>query len=764
MTPRDLPDFQPGDPAYGKILPLLLAADSGYGLFTTDPLGKISSWNKAAEAIFGWSREEIVGRGSDITFIPEDVVAGEARRELDLAARDGIAPDIRWHQRKDGGRVFINGSVHPLFDGAGELTGFLKIGRDLTGQKQAEAALVEAREKYRALFANIDEGFVFGQMVGTPETVLDLRLEAVNNAFERLSGCAPGSLRGKTAREAFPQMERVWFEKMAEAGLRGRAGDIEICSKAFGCWVSAHFSPFGVEGEGGVAIALREITERKARESDLGFLTQVAQDLLGLGDDPDDWGLFCRAIAQYLDVGYCGLWEMGEGSTSGGLFCHWKHAESGVDGAGLLLLLDPRIEESAPESLKVDDGELLHASQRKLMRSAGARSCLLTASVSLSRELVLLLADSRSRAWKESDVEMARALLARLSLGLEGARATEALRRSEQRHRLMVENVHDYALLCLDSRGVVTGWSSGLQALTGYTEAETVGQHFRLFYTREERDANKPEADLRQADSEGWVEGEGWRRRKDGTRYWVNHVLSPLRDSRGKLLGFVQISRDLTQQRLDEREHLERERETALLAERARLAQELHDSLAQGFVGIKLQVEMATSALQKAPLDLEKALRHLDRARDFAIASQVEARNALRGLRSPIVTNLPLGEALESMVARAEGESSISFQAAGQPVHLSSGVQHDLYRIAQEALTNAIRHSQASEISVTLQQRRRRVVITIADDGRGFDPESLDEGFGLTGIRERAQRLRARLVVESAPNQGTTVEVTLALP
>src|SRR5438105_4164895 len=119
-------------------------------------------------------------------------------------------------------------------------------------------------------------------------------------------------------------------------------------------------------------------------------------------------------------------------------------------------------------------------------------------------------------------------------------------RKVEQHYRLLVEGITDYAIFSLDPRGFITTWNSGAERLKGYTSEEIIGQHFSRFYTPEDRAACLPEKILAIAAREGHWEGEGWRVRKDGTRFWSSAVVTAQRDDEGQLTGFSKITRDIT--------------------------------------------------------------------------------------------------------------------------------------------------------------------------------------------------------------------------
>lgn len=145
--------------------------------------------------------------------------------------------------------------------------------------------------------------------------------------------------------------------------------------------------------------------------------------------------------------------------------------------------------------------------------------------------------------------KVTRDLTAKRTAELELRRAEEDLRQSEERFRLFVENTIDYAIYLLDADGCVTTWNAGAQRMKGYTSSEILGRHFSVFFPPEDQQGGKPAAELAAALSEGRFEDEGWRVRKDGTWFWANAILTPLRDSHGQVIGFAKITRDLSARR-----------------------------------------------------------------------------------------------------------------------------------------------------------------------------------------------------------------------
>jgi len=123
---------------------------------------------------------------------------------------------------------------------------------------------------------------------------------------------------------------------------------------------------------------------------------------------------------------------------------------------------------------------------------------------------------------------------------------------AEDRYRLLVEAITDYAVYMLDIDGYVVSWNPGAQRFKGYEASEIIGQHFSQFYTPEDREAGLPQKALAVAASEGRYEAEGWRLRKDGSRFWTHAVIDPIRDPAGRLIGFAKITRDLTERKAAE--------------------------------------------------------------------------------------------------------------------------------------------------------------------------------------------------------------------
>ncbi|MGF1471134.1 MAG: sensor histidine kinase [Rubrobacteraceae bacterium] len=206
------------------------------------------------------------------------------------------------------------------------------------------------------------------------------------------------------------------------------------------------------------------------------------------------------------------------------------------------------------------------------------------------------------------------------------------------------------------------------------------------------------------------------------------------------------------------------ERRAGMLEERGRLAREIHDTLAQGFISVVTHLEAADAALSA---DEESGRWHLDQARHTARDNLVEARRLVRALQPELLESSSLPEALERLAQRwAESSGArAGVSVTGDERQLPQELQVTLFRVAQEAFSNARKHAGASRVDLTLSYIDDLVVMDVQDDGAGFDPAVSENGagggFGLRAMRERIERLDGSLLIESKPGEGTTLVATL---
>lgn len=378
------------------------------------------------------------------------------------------------------------------------------------------------------------------------------------------------------------------------------------------------------------------------------------------------------------------------------------------------------------------------------------------------------------------------------------------LRASEERMRLLVQSVTDYAIIIQDAGGRIEVWNPGAERMFGYAEAEAVGQSIEIIFTPEDREWGAHLAEMKTALEEGCANDERWHLRKDGSRFYVSGVMTLLRD--GDLIGYAKIARDLTEskraeeelsrareeleQRVEERtrelaqanealrvENAERRQiEKARLQllrqlvrtqedERRRIAREIHDHLGQQSTALRLNLE----ALKDQCRDYEELCGPIEQAQAIAARLDSDVDFLAWELRPAALDDLGLAAALANFVREWSKHFQIpaDFHTTGmEGERPSPEAETNLYRIAQEALNNTVKHAQASRADVLLERRDGSVVLIVEDDGVGFDPGDkigADEGLGLLGMGERAALIGGTLEIESSPGAGTTVFARLPL-
>ena len=362
-----------------------------------------------------------------------------------------------------------------------------------------------------------------------------------------------------------------------------------------------------------------------------------------------------------------------------------------------------------------------------------------------------------------------------------------ALRASDTPFRLLVEAVQDYAIFILNPEGNVSSWNVGAERIKGYKAEEIMGRHFSYFYPDEDVRAGKPARELVAAASEGRFEDEGWRIRKDGSRFWANVIITAMRDDSGKLLGFAKITRDVTErmqtQKALEKEVAERrdaelrfqnsERSLRQLSlhllrtqdeERRRIGRDLHDSLGQYLAVLKMKLDSVASLIGQKQDEMAREFGQCIRLMEDSIR---EVRTVSYLLYPPMLEEMGLKSAIPWYLDGFSTRSGLktTFEVQTEFARLPRESELALFRVLQEGLTNVHRHSGSPTANVRLLIRDGMAILEIEDNGKGIRPELLAEfcqewmgglGIGVRGMNERMRQLGGRLELTSHEN-GTTV-------
>ena len=372
--------------------------------------------------------------------------------------------------------------------------------------------------------------------------------------------------------------------------------------------------------------------------------------------------------------------------------------------------------------------------------------------------------------------------------------AQHALLESEQRFRLLVESVKDYAIYMLDPSGIVSNWNQGAAAIKGYSAEEIVGQHFSRFYTEEDRQAGEPERALRVAAEEGKYDVESWRVRKDGTRFRAGVLIDPIRNEAGELIGFAKVTRDLTE-RWHAEQQVERAREAMAQAQKMEAVGRLTGGVAHDFNNLLTIIRSSADLLKMPTLSPEKRERYLDAISDTADrAATLTSQLLAFARRQPLKPEVfDVGDRIEGMRPMIEASVGSTIQLTIEPAEAGS-VNADLNQF-ETALLNLVvnaRDAMPAGGKIVIASRLVRglpairghggsagdfITVSVEDSGSGIAPDTMKQifdpffttkglnkgtGLGLSQVHGFAKQSGGEIDVSSQIGVGTTF--TLYLP
>ncbi|MDC7745472.1 hybrid sensor histidine kinase/response regulator [Rhizobium binxianense] len=380
---------------------------------------------------------------------------------------------------------------------------------------------------------------------------------------------------------------------------------------------------------------------------------------------------------------------------------------------------------------------------------------------------------------------------AKITRDLTERRAAEkAIRQSEEQFRRLIQGVSDYAIYMLDPDGNVSSWNFGAERIKGYRPKEIIGRHFSTFYTPEDRAAGVPETALNIARAEGRFEREGWRVRKDGTRFWASVVIDVIRDDEGGVLGFAKITRDITE-KMETQRALEQAREELFQSQKMEAIGQLTGGIAHDFNNLLMAVLGSLEILKKRmPQDLsltslvDNAMQGAQRG--AALTQRMLAFSRRQELHMEPIDVSGLVRGMMDMLSRSLGpltaiETSFPVRL---PTILTDPNQLEMAILnlvvnARDAMPSGGRIVlRASEETVPSGKRPlppgRYVRIAVIDEGEGMDAKTMEQaitpffttkgvgkgtGLGLSMVQGLASQSGGRLMLKSSPGEGTTAEL-----
>jgi PAS domain S-box-containing protein len=544
-----------------------------YAILMLDIDGHVISWNEGAEAITGYTADEIIGTHFSRFYPPEALARELPRHELEVATQIGRFEDEGWRLRKDGSAFWANVVITRMLDERGQIVGFSKITRDLTKRRDQELLVRESEERFRLLIAGVKDYAIFMLDPGG-------HVQTWNAGAEHIKGYSAREITG------------------------------------------SHFSRFYPP----------EAIERALPETELrGAMMQ----------------------GRFEDEG-------------------WRLRKDGSRFWANVIIT----------AVRNPAGHLIGFSK-------------------ITRDLT------------------------------ERRRHEEELRHSEERFRLLVDGVTEYAIMMLDDEGFVTSWNVGAERIKGYRSQEIIGKHVSYFYPSEAILANKPWEHLEVARTAGRLTDEGWRVRKDGTLFWANTVVTALKDPEGRPYGFAKVTQDLTQRR-----HAETLADTAQRMHEfiAMLAHELRNPLApiRNAVVLMGRKGMKDATLEAMRQTIDRQSTLLTRLLDELLDVNRIARGQFSIEHEPVN--------VRDVVVRAIEASRPIIDARGHALNVTMPDQSvlvvgDTVRLTQAVLNllnNAAKYTpDGGLIQLSVLGRRTEIEIRVADNGKGIERDMLDKIFDL---------------------------------
>ena len=374
--------------------------------------------------------------------------------------------------------------------------------------------------------------------------------------------------------------------------------------------------------------------------------------------------------------------------------------------------------------------------------------------------------------------------------------AQAKLHETEERFRLLVEGAPDYAMFLLDVDNQITFWSAGAQQVFGWTPEEVIGQKASMIFTPEDLERGKDQKELLTALNEGSAPDRRWHIRKDGSRLWLDGFMRRLDHDNGELRGFAKIAREATEQKeaedqlrhardemeqrvvdrtadllkansqlvnaMKERQQLEKDLLEISEREKRRIGEDLHDMVCQELTATALFLKShATRLAHENP----EAAATLDESAQTVNQNVGVARDLARGLQPAELGASGLTAALRDLAAQTSANYPVKCKLiTPRTIRLTDETLGlSVYRIAQEAVTNAVKHSGATEITICIERARGELRLVIEDNGKGMKPRKKGRGLGLHIMKYRANVLGGTVAFEPGEKRGTRLICVLPL-
>ena len=357
---------------------------------------------------------------------------------------------------------------------------------------------------------------------------------------------------------------------------------------------------------------------------------------------------------------------------------------------------------------------------------------------------------------------------------------------ANEQMRLVVDSIRDYAIFMVDETGRVATWNTGARLTKGYSASEIIGKHIETFYTLEDRERGLPRQLLAEAADNGRVESEGWRVRRDGTLFWADVIITALRDSEGRLIGFAKVTRDLTERMRAEQERLRLTRVEAAARMKDEFLSIASHELKTPLTALKLQLDSLRQQLDvldpKVAKKVERAAQGADRLNNL-VESLLDISRIETGHLTLNPERTDLGEMLARLVeslglTASKAGCSLTFKSSGPCVGVWDQVR--LEQVTSNLIANAIKYAAGQPIEVSLFRDGDDAIIAVSDQGPGVADDALGKlferferavpirhygglGLGLYISREIASAHGGTITAENLSSGGARFTVRLPL-
>ena len=740
-------------------------ASIGDAVIATDMNGVVTFMNSVAQSLTGWSQAEAAGKSMDLVF---DIVNKETRRPVENPVkkvfREGKVVGLADHTillSKAGKEFDIEDSAAPILTDSGERFGVVLVFRDITEKKRAEEETARQKELLQLVLGSIADGVVVADSNG--------KFLLFNAAAEQVLGIGAT----ETAPDNWSDQYGIYMpdgvtpysshQLPLVRAMRGESVDaVEIFIRnehvPAGRLISIAGRPLrGADGalQGGVVV-FHDITERKRSEEALRRSEERYHLLFDSNPHPV-WVYDLQTLA-ILDVNHSAVRNYG------------YSREEFLS----LTIKDIRPPEDVPALLQSAANALSDTESAGVWRHRKKDSSLIDVDVTSHP---LIYGGRNARLVVATDITTRK-------------KAEEALRQSEERFRLLVSEVTDYAILMLDPDGRIASWNAGAARIKGYRSEEIIGQHFSLFYTREDVESGKPAYGLKVAEEQGRFEDESWRVRKDGSRFWASVVITALHDETGRLRGFGKVTQDITERKRTE-ELMLRAKEEAERASKFKdqflstMSHELRTPLnaVLGFSDLLADERYGSlnDRQQRYVNHIHSGGIHLLKLiSDILDLSKIEA-GRMELARENVTVAPAFAEVISALYPLAEKKSQAFLQQVDPNLHVRADAMR-FKQVLMNLAANAIKFTpENGRIELTARRVGDQVRVEVRDNGPGIPPEQQErifeaffrvaqtgnaaEGTGLgLAITARLVELHgSKLEIDSRPGEGACFYFSLPL-